>query len=179
MALTEQWILEAPDDEALYDILSGELSRLLPDSIQNDRDLYHLTLTTLPRGLRAMAGIHFFDVSMALDDLAWHFGNQNDERDRRETSNGLRELELPEIADMFDRMWTFFKPHMETLASSDYGGKDFYGWLNEVGAQALADPMDKYIWDHCEKVGGLGLLKSWVDYARKYPERCVVTEKRA
>ena len=72
-----------------------------------------------------MAGMHFFDVSMSLDDLAWHFGNQNDERDLRETLNGLRELELLEIADLFDQMWEFMKPHMAALKSVDFGGKDF------------------------------------------------------
>jgi hypothetical protein len=36
---------------------------------------------------------------MTLDSLAWHFGNQNDEGDLRETLNGLRELELNKVAD--------------------------------------------------------------------------------
>lgn len=39
-----------------------------------------------------MAGIYFFDVCMALDDLAWHFGNQNNECELTETLNGLSEL---------------------------------------------------------------------------------------
>ena len=42
-----------------------------------------------------MAGMHFFDVSMTLDDLAWHFGNQHAEDALRETWNGLIELEPP------------------------------------------------------------------------------------
>jgi len=54
-----------------------------------------------------MNGMYFFDVSMSCDSLAWHFGNQNDERDLRETLNGLRELELTEIANYFEQTWKF------------------------------------------------------------------------
>jgi hypothetical protein len=123
-----------------------------------------------------MAGIYEFDVSMTLDSLAWHFGNQNDERDLRETLNGLRELELPEIAEMFEQMWEFMKPHMNELQSGDFGGKDFSDWLVELGAEDFADKKDEYIWDFCKKAGDLGLMQSWVLYARKYPERCVVAK---
>jgi hypothetical protein len=179
MALSVQQIRAAESNEALFDLLSGELQRLLPDAVQEDRDLYHQALDRLPRGLRAMAGMYFFDVSMSLDDLAWHFGNQNDERDLRETLNGLRELELLEIAGLFERQWEFMKPHMHTLQAGAYDGKDFPDWLKDVGAQSVADPMNRIIWDYCEKLGKLGLLESWAPYARKYPERCVVAEARS
>lgn len=179
MALTVALIQATDENEALFELLSGELERLLPEELQGDRDLFHQRLSSLPRGLRAMAGIHFFDVSMSLDDLAWHFGNQNDERDLRETLDGLRELELFEIAGLFEKQWEFMKPHMHALRSGDYGGKDFHDWLDEVGAQSVADRMNTIIWDHCEKAGKLGLLESWAPYARKYPERCVVGEESA
>jgi hypothetical protein len=176
MALTVEWIRVAEDDEALFKLLSGELQRLLPDELHKDRDRLHATLATLPRGLRAMAGIHFFDVSMALDSLAWHFGNQNDKRDLIETLNGLRELEMPEIADCFEQMWDFMKPHMTALQHGDYGSKDFSDWLVDIGAEDFAEEKDRFIWGYCEKAGKLGLLESWTAYARKYPERCVVSE---
>jgi len=120
--------------------------------------------------------MHEFDVSMALDSLAWHFGNQNDDRDLRETLNSLRELELSEIAEMFEQMWEFMKPHMRELQSGDFGGKEFSEWLEEIGAEEFADKKDRYIWDFCKKAGDLGLMQSWVLYARKYPERCIVAE---
>jgi len=176
MALTVEAMRTAENDKVLFDYLSAELQRLLPNDVQEDRDRYHQTLTSLPRGLRAMAGIYEFDVSMTLDSLAWHFGNQNDERDLRETLNGLRELELPEIAEMFEQMWEFMKPHMNELQSGDFGGKDFSDWLVELGAEDFADKKDEYIWDFCKKAGDLGLMQSWVLYARKYPERCVVAK---
>jgi hypothetical protein len=178
MALTVEWICAAEDDAALFELLSGEIQRLLPVEVSEDRDIYHQTLTALPRGLRAMAGMHFFDVSMALDDLAWHFGNQNDERDLTETLNGLRELELPEFADFFEKMWNFFKPHMRQLQTGERDGKEFHVWLRDIGAQELADPMNKKIWEYCKR-HDLGLLTSWPVYARKYPERCVVAEVKS
>jgi hypothetical protein len=167
-------ILATEDDEKLLELLTGELQRLLPEELQEDRNRFHEALNKLPRGIRAMAGIHEFDVSMALDSLAWHFGNQNDERDLRETLNGLRELELPQIAEMFEQMWEFMKPHMNELQSGDFGGKDFSDWLVDIGAEDFADKKDKYIWDYSKKAGELGLLQSWVTYARKYPERCMI-----
>jgi len=179
MALTIDAIRAAKNDEDLVDLLTSELQRLLPDEVQQDRERFHKTLETVPRGLRAMAGIHEFDVSMALDDLAWHFGNQNDERDLKETLNGLRELELTEIADLFQNAWEIMKPHMAALQSGDFGGKEFSDWLEDIGAQQQIDPMNDIIWDFCKKAGGLGLLQSWVRYARMYPERCIADETAA
>jgi hypothetical protein len=177
MALTIEGIRSTPDDEKLVDLLAAELQRLLPEEIRKDgNEDYFKAIESLPRGLRAMAGMHFFDKSMALDSLAWHFGNQNDERDLRETLNGLRELELTEIADMFEQMWEFMKPHMGALQSGDFGGKDFAYWLEDIGAEDLAYDKDRFIWDYCEKSPKLGLMQSWPVYARKYPERCVVGE---
>jgi len=176
MVLTIDTMRATEDDEALADLLSAELERLLPGEIQEDRDRYHSTIETLPRGLRAMAGMNSFDISMSLDSLAWHFGNQNDERDLRETLNGLRELELNDIADRFEQMWNFFKPHMQSLQSGDFGGKDFSDWLVDVGAEDFAKEKDEFIWNYCEEAGELGLLASWTIFARKYPEGCVVGE---
>jgi hypothetical protein len=179
MSLTIQEIQTAESDEALFNLLSAELQRSLSEPLQEDRELYHQTLTTLPQGLRAMAGMHFFDVSMSLDSLAWHFGNQNDDRDLQETLSGLRELELPEIADMFEQMWNFMKPHMSTLQTGDFGGKEFSDWLTDIGAEDFADKNNKYIREYCDKHSDYGLLSSWLTYARKYPERCVVGADQA
>jgi hypothetical protein len=179
MALTIEQILPAQSDKALFDLLSGELKRLLPEEKQEDREWYSKALEKLPRGLRAMAGMHFFDVSMALDDLAWHFGNQNDERDLKETLNGLRELELFEIADLFERAWRIMGPHFDALRGPDVTNENFYEWLESIGAEDQIDPMNDVIWDYCKQAGNLGLLSSWPIYARKYPERCVVSEAHA
>lgn len=179
MALTVEQIRETENDEALFDLLSGELQRLLPESAQENREMYHHTLESLPRGLRAMAGVHFFDVSMTMDDLAWHFGNQNDERDLRETLNGLRELELLQIADLFENAWKIMEPHLDTLRRDEIKAEDFHQWLEDIGAQEKIDPMNDIIWEYAKQAGDLGLLASWPKYARKYPERCVAGDAQA
>ena len=177
MSLTVETIRATENNEALFDLLSAELQRFLPESVQQDRDLFHRTLDTVPRGLRAMAGIHEFDVSMTMDDLAWHFGNQNDERDLRETLNGLRELELFEIAHLFEQAWKIMEPHLDKIRGGEIKAEDFHEWLENIGAQKQVDPMNEIIWDFCERSGGL--LESWPIYARKYPERCINSEAQA
>jgi hypothetical protein len=174
MALTVEQIAAAEDDKALFDLLAAELQRLLPEEVREDPEQYFLTLSSMPPGLRAMAGIYFFDVSMTMDSLAWHFGNQNDPRDVGETLSGLRELELTEIAGYFEQTWKFLQPHLEALQSGDFGGKEFGDWLVEIGVQELTDPWDDIIEERSEEGGDLGLLSAWPEYARKYPERCVV-----
>lgn len=178
MALTIEQIRATDNEEALFDLLAGELQRVLPSEKQEDRDWYYKTIETLPRGLRAMAGMYFFDKSMTLDDLAWHFGNQNDERGLKETLNGLRELELFEIAAFFERAWKIMEPHFAALRSEEVTSENFYDWLEGIGAQEQIDPMNDVIWDYCKQAGDLGLLSSWPAYARKYPERCIVDEAR-
>lgn len=121
-----------------------------------------------------MAGMHFFDVSMALDDLAWHFGNQHAEDALRETWNGLIELELTRIAELFRAAWLIMEPHLDAIRNDRITG-DFHDWLEEIGAQQQIDPMNDEIWAFCRSQGKLGLLRSWPRYARKYPERCLDT----
>jgi hypothetical protein len=179
MELTVEAIQSASSNEELVDLLTAELQLRLPEEMVEDRDLYHRTLDSLPRGLRAMAGIHEFDLSMSMDDLAWHFGNQNDERDLRETSGGLRELGLTEFADFFDRAWKIMEPHLDALRRGEIKAEDFSDWLENIGAQKQIDPMNDAIWDYCERFPDLGLMQSWAEYARKYPERCVVAEAQA
>ena len=173
MALTVEQIKAAKDDKALFNLLSAELQRLLPEEVRSDPEQYYRTLGSMPPGLRAMAGIYFFDVSMTMDSLAWHFGNQHDVRDVGETLSGLRELELTEIAGYFEQTWKFLQPHLAALQSGDFGGKEFGDWLVEIGVQELTDPWDEIIWQRSEEAGDMGLLASWPAYARKYPERCV------
>ena len=52
-----------------------------------------------------MVGIYDLDVSMTLDDLAWHFGNHNDERFLQETVASLMELEAKDAAALFSAAW--------------------------------------------------------------------------
>ncbi|HVR24173.1 MAG TPA: hypothetical protein VMU26_12750 [Candidatus Polarisedimenticolia bacterium] len=48
-----------------------------------------------------MVGIYDLDVSMTLDDLAWHFGNHSDERFLQETVASPIEPEANDAAALF------------------------------------------------------------------------------
>jgi hypothetical protein len=73
-------------------------------------------------------------------------------------------------------MWDFMRPHITALQSGEFGGRHFSDWLVEVGAEDFAKEKDEFIWNYCEEAGELGLLSSWPNYARKYPERCVTAK---
>src|SRR5262245_54549512 len=102
MSLTVQQISSTVSDDALFRLLSDELRRLFPPTISADKERLLSAMQLAPRGLRAMASIYQLDVSMALDDLAWHFVNHRDIRMYRETLGGLRELRAEEAAALFD-----------------------------------------------------------------------------
>jgi hypothetical protein len=179
MALTIDLIRHAASDKALLDLLSVQARRLLPDELFADTDRYYSSLDAIPRGIRAMAGIYSFCVSMSMDDLAWHFTNHNDERHIRETLDGLRELELPEIADLFQAAWKIMRPYMADLSPGLYKDQPFHKWAKASGVQEQIDPANRIIWAKCKELGPWRLQTSWALYARKYPERCVVAEAKS
>jgi hypothetical protein len=110
--LTIATIVATKDDGDLIDILSSEVRRLLPVEVLDEDHLYFASLAKLPRGLRAMQSIHSFDVSMAMDDLAWHFLNHSDDISSQAIYDGLVELELDSVARLFRRGWQIWEPHL-------------------------------------------------------------------
>lgn len=64
-----------------------------------------------------MAATFGLDVSMALDDLAWHFVNHHSVDWYEETSQGLRELEAVEAAELFEKAFAIIEPHWIELES--------------------------------------------------------------
>lgn len=171
--LTKETILSATDNKALFGLLSAELNIRLPRKVQVDADIYHGVLLALPRGLRAMAGIHFLDVSLCIDDLAWHFLNQYDPRAIQETYNGLLELEMPRVAELFKMAWNYMKPYLALRHAPENADTDGHDWLKEIGAEDFIEPLNKEMWALSKAMGPSGLLESWTTYARKYPGRCV------
>ncbi len=173
MELSAAKIEEAKDDTELVDLLSRALAERFTPDIQSDVDRLLAALGAAPRGLRAMAGIHDLDVSMTLDDLAWHFGNHNDERFLRETEQGLLELGAVEVAELFHSAWEIVKPHLGEIKTKSWEIEDPHEYLEKIGIQSKVDPLNERMWAICEKCGDLGLLHYWCSYARKYPERCL------
>lgn len=172
MILTLQSI-EAADDEQLFRLISEALEDLFPDSLKNDPKRFLGALEAAPRGLRAMAGIHDLDVSLALDDLAWHFCNHSDERFLGETAAALKELEAFEAAEIFLSAWEVVKPFLFEIRERQSQIGDFNDYLQRSGIQSRVDPLNEQMWAVCKKCGPNGLLQYWLDYARKYPQRCL------
>jgi len=173
MAPSLEDIRTTRDDEQLYKLLSAYLEELFPPEQQEDRDRILVALANSPRGMRAMAGTYDLDVSMAVDDLAWHFGNHNDDRFLEETVTSLKELEAPEVAEIFLSAWEIVKPYLPEIRSRNWERKDFSEYLERTGIQSRTEPLSRRMWAIRKECGDLGFMRFWVDYARKYPERCV------
>lgn len=65
-----------------------------------------------------MAATYELDVSITLDDLAWHFLNWYDHDLAQETSRGLHELEAAEPAVLFDEAYRLVAERWEEWSGS-------------------------------------------------------------
>src|ERR1700735_2147681 len=105
MALTGTQILNCAGHDDPPGVLFAQLGFLLPPSEPFHMGRFLKKIRTIPIGLRAMAATFELDVSMALDDLGWHFGNWCYRPYCDQTLWGLRELEAVEYADMFAKAY--------------------------------------------------------------------------
>ena len=167
-------IQRAVNDEELFELWSGALNEIFPPELQRNPDEFLSALQRAPRGLGAMAGIFHLDFRMAIDDLAWYFGNHNDERFLAETEMGLKEREAMEAADVSVAAREVVKPYLTEIRSERWKIESFHEYLDKTGIQARVDPRNERMQEIC-KGGELGLMQYWLTYARKYPERRVVT----
>ncbi|MBK9374098.1 MAG: hypothetical protein IPN03_10320 [Holophagales bacterium] len=173
MTLTPDTIAKARSDTKLAKLLSAELCRLLGPGSPSDGeyDAFVLKLRSLPPGLHAMAATYELDVSMALDDLGWHFSNWHHVGFAHETLRGLQELGSPEEAALFQQALHIALAHWDFIGSPTF--RDAY--LNSPLEKAL-DPINDRLWV-CfgyHGNGGVALVERWVPYARRHPDRVSV-----
>ena len=164
--------IEASSDEELFKLLGQELQNRI--SAKRGSHEFVSEIQTLPCGLRAMAATYDLDVSLALDDLGWHFANWHHKGYSEETSRGLRELGAVDVAQIFDAAYRIVLPHWEPIASMlavDF--KVFQEWYSESELEEALRPLNSRLWDICAAAGSHRLVKYWLGYARKYPERVV------
>jgi hypothetical protein len=168
--LTRQQIAAATDDQVLFDLLSGELNRLmlpLPDDLNEQAS----RIEGLPVGLRAMAATYELDVSMTLDDFGWHFANWHNRRLAELTLAGLRELGASWEAELFEaalflalQNWSFF------------AREDFVAAYHGSRVQELLEPLNAQFHElaqaHCRLSSSI--LEHWVPYARANPDNVCV-----
>jgi hypothetical protein len=174
MVLTIKAIRAAGNDEELFEKLTAELTRRLPAELHDDLSRLVEEMQSLPPGLRAMAATFKLDVSMALDDLGWHFANFHHRGYCNETSRGLWELEAEEIAQIFDKAYKVVLPYWDQI--SDMLAVDFNlfsEWYNESDLYKALSPLNCRLWDIWEEASEFGFMRFWMVHARKYPERCV------
>jgi hypothetical protein len=174
MPLTESRIRECVHDDELFKLLSEELQWRLPGGEDDDLDVFLTRLRAMPAGLRAMAAMYQLDVSMALDDLGWHFANWHHRGYCDETLWALRELEASEAAEIFEQAYALVQPYWDKIGAllAEYGDfDDFAEWYWKSDLDKALLPLNKQMWKLCEGSDGKyeGLLRYWAPYARKYP----------
>ncbi len=173
MALTIKQIHSAGSDEELLNLLGGELQRLFPPEVRNDPIVYLSRLHATPNGLRAMATTYELDISMTMDDLAWHFVNYHSSLElAEETIAGLNELETPEAAEIFREALAIIKPYWQELESVAQV-KTAHDWLDSKRIQNLMNPLNDRLWKLLKQYDKSSLMSLWVSFARKHPDRCV------
>lgn len=171
MSITTQDILVAKTDESLFALLGKEIKERLSDVGGGPGDELR-AIQLLPEGLRAMAAIHSLDVSIALDDLVWHFFNHYDHALAAETLQGLRVLEAEEAASIFAETYRLVAVHWEAIGLQRTRGADTWcDVIESSGLDAAVAPLNKRMTDLCTALGRYGLMQYWLSFARKYPAR--------
>jgi hypothetical protein len=175
MALTTSQIRAWQSDDDLLRVLQGELDSLFPPESRRDNCVFLSRLQSAPEGLRAMAATFELDVSMSLDDLAWHFVNHHDLDLYEETKLGLRTLGAMEAAELFEAAFAIVEPlwhELGTVAQRDDSGS-IHAWLDQKGIQKQIDPLDGRMWKLLGQWPKQGLMHYWVTYAREHPRQCI------
>ena len=174
MALTAKQIRSTQADDELLGLLLGELKVLFPPDIRRDPAIFLSRLQSAPVGLRAMAVTYELDVSMAMDDLAWHFVNHHASLElAEETLLGLQELGAPEAANFFAEALAIIKPHWQKLQAG-LAAKTEHDWLDATGIQGSMNPLNDRLWNYLKRFPDRSFFSLWTDYARKHPERCII-----
>jgi hypothetical protein len=119
----------------------------------------------LPAGLRAMAATYELDVSLALDDLGWHFGNWHSIELAEETAAGLEELGARELAELFRAAFDLVQDYWMEL-----GGDNWMDWYHGSPLEKALQSLNDRAWAIL-KQRKHGIFSYWVDYAKKHPER--------
>jgi hypothetical protein len=171
MPLRAQDIESCESDDALFHKLSAELQRRVRRDLAGNYDLLVPTIRRLPRGLRAMAATYHLDVSMALDDLGWHFYNLHHREFCFETQWGLRELEAREPAEIFNSAYALVEPHWDEFDRGRMDAEAFGNWYENSGLEKELHGLNDRLWAICSEFPNFGLMQFWLTYARKYPER--------
>lgn len=160
--------IDTSSDDELLALLTKELQEKVPAKPGSSEFIRQIK--ELPVGLRSMAATHQLDVSLALDDLGWHFGNCHSHELAHETAQGLDELGAPELAKAFRDAYQIAQNYWTTLGEENwtkwYHGSEFEHSIKPLNheAQHIMDAKKRGIFDY------------WINYTRHYPERIGAVE---
>src|ERR1041385_7708152 len=162
MSITLEAIDSSSDDE-LFKLLGKEIQNRI--SAKRGSREFVSEIRALPDGLRAMAATYELDVSLALDDLGWHFGNWHNEDLAEETARGLELLGAKELSEIFTQAFQIAKNYWSELGAENWM-KSYHGSRFEKAVE----PLNKQAWSILKDKKN-GIFKYWVDYARRHPEQ--------
>jgi hypothetical protein len=155
--------ISASSDDELFNLLAKELEKRI--SVKRDSPEFITEIQKLPVGLRAMAATYELDVSLAMDDLGWHFGNWHNPVLAEETIRGLDELGAIELAIIFKEAFRIALRYWDELEV-----KSWTSWYHGSPLEKEIEPLNKQAWTILE-ANKNGIFSYWINYARKYPER--------
>lgn len=160
--------IDSSSDEELFSLLGKELENKV--SADRNSPEFLRQIRGLPIGLRAMAATYELDVSLALDDLGWRFGNWRNADLADETAQGLEELGANDLAAVFREAFQLAKKYWAEL-----GRDDWMEWYPTSPFEREVRPLDERARSIVDGKGG-DIFKYWVDYARRHPERVGASE---
>ncbi len=161
-SITVKSIASGSDDE-VFSLLGRELERRIASARGSPE--FIAEIKELPAGLRAMAATYELDVSLALDDLGWHFGNWHSIESAQETAAGLEELGAQELAKVFRSAFDLAHDYWMEL-----GEEYWMDWYHGSALEKAVEPLNQKAWAIL-KQRKHGIFSYWVDYARMHPER--------
>lgn len=164
--MTVQEIVGSSDDQ-LFSLLAKELESRITCSRSSPEFLNEIR--TLPIGLRAMAATYELDVSLALDDVGWHFGNWHSRELAEETAAGLDELGAVDLARIFREAFRIAQDYWEEL-----GSEGWMEWYHGSEFERAVDSLSREAWAILDQKKS-GIFDYWVEYARKFPDRIGAT----
>jgi hypothetical protein len=172
--LTVRDIQAAESSENLIALLFRETSRLIPEDVAADTARLEAAVDRLPLGLQILQGIHDLATSMSFDDLAWHFTNFSGDLEIQRTLMALQAVEARRVAEIFASALEIWRPHLHLYRSGGVPAKDRHAFLNRTGIQQAIDPLNEELWAIIAELPD-GLYTYCASYARRFPDRCVLS----
>jgi hypothetical protein len=173
--MTTEKIHNCTSDDELFEYISSEMSELMGDTGVDDIEMYLKKIRSLPKLYWAFGAIYALDVSLALDDLGWHFGNHYSLALAHETVRALQEVGAVEEATIFEEAIHITAPYWNELGTivASNAENAFAEWYESSGLEGKLEKLNIKMWaitTEKEK----SLLDYIPKYARAYPEHAII-----